>query len=409
MKEVLSHIKPNKQELSQFKKTSTAFLKTLNSKLKDAKAILGGSGAKGTWLSGNFDIDIFVLFDYKKYSQKTDELSNVLEPILKKAFPSTTLNRLHGSRDYFQMKYQNLSFEIVPILKISKADQAINITDVSPLHSQWVNKHSAKVKDDIMLTKKFCKANDLYGAESYINGFSGYVLEILVTYYGSLLKLFKASQKWKIKEVIDAAKYYPKKDALFHLNQSKLNSPLIVIDPVDKNRNAAAALSIEKLSLFQQKAKEYLLKPSASFFEKKVFDPSKIKAAAVVAITIEPLKGKEDVVGTKLLKVFQFLQKELEPFSIKESHWEWEEEAVLYFALNKKELPTIEIRSGPPIKLTEHVKVFKQRHSDNYMENSRIFARVKVPHPKVEDFVKNSLQDKYVKKRIKTVKTVKII
>jgi len=128
-----------------------------------------------------------------------------------------------------------------------------------------------------------------------------------------------------------------------------------------------------------------------------------------VAITIEPLKGKEDVVGTKLLKVFQFLQKELEPFSIKESHWEWEEEAVLYFALNKKELPTIEIRSGPPIKLTEHVKVFKQRHSDNYMENSRIFARVKVPHPKVEDFVKNSLQDKYVKKRIKTVKTVKII
>src|SRR3989338_5174000 len=375
MKEVLSKIKPNKQELLQFKKTSTAFLKTLNSKLKDAKAILGGSGAKGTWLSGNFDIDIFVLFDYKKYSQKTDELSNVLEPILKKAFPSTTLNRLHGSRDYFQMKYQNLSFEIVPILKISKADQAINITDVSPLHSQWVNKHSAKVKDDIMLTKKLCKA----------------------------------SQKWKIKEVIDAAKYYPKKDALFHLNQSKLNSPLIVIDPVDKNRNAAAALSIEKLSLFQQKAKEYLLKPSASFFEKKVFDPSKIKAAAVVAITIEPLKGKEDVVGTKLLKVFQFLQKELEPFSIKESHWEWEEEAVLYFALNKKELPTIEIRSGPPIKLTEHVKVFKQRHSDNYMENSRIFARVKVPHPKVEDFVKNSLQDKYVKKRIKTVKTVKII
>jgi len=409
MKEVLSKIKPNKQELLQFKKTSAAFLKTLNSKLKGAKAILGGSGAKGTWLSDNFDIDIFVLFDYKKYFKKTEELSNILEPILKKSFPTTTLNRLHGSRDYFQMKYQNLSFEIVPILKISKADQAINITDVSPLHSQWINKHSAKVKDDIMLTKKFCKANDLYGAESYINGFSGYVVEILVTYYGSFVKLLKASQKWKVREVIDAAKYYPKKDALFHLNQSKLNSPLIIIDPVDKNRNAAAALSIEKCSLFQQKAKEYLQKPSVTFFEKKVFDPSKIKATVIVAIILEPLKGKEDVVGTKLLKVFQFLQKELEPFSIKESYWKWEEEAVLYFALNKKELPAIEIRPGPPIKLTEHVKVFKQRHFDNYVENGRIFARVKVPHPKVEDFVKNCLQDEYVKERIKAVKTVKII
>ena len=35
-------------------------------------------------------------------------------------------------------------------------------------------------------------------------------------------------------------------------------SPLIVIDPVDKERNAAAALSINKFSSFKRLAKNYL-------------------------------------------------------------------------------------------------------------------------------------------------------
>ena len=64
MQEVLDKIKPSKEEQVQFKKVVTQFIKQLNSKLNNAKAILGGSGAKDTWLSGSHDIDIFVQFDY---------------------------------------------------------------------------------------------------------------------------------------------------------------------------------------------------------------------------------------------------------------------------------------------------------------------------------------------------------
>ncbi len=42
------------------------------------------------------------------------------------------------------------------------------------------------------------------------------------------------------------------------LNKSKIQSPLIVIDPVQAGRNAAAALSFEKYDLLRKKAKEFL-------------------------------------------------------------------------------------------------------------------------------------------------------
>ena len=47
--------------------------------------------------------------------------------------------RIHGSRDYFIVDFENLSFEIIPVLKIKNATEAKNITDISPLHVKWMN------------------------------------------------------------------------------------------------------------------------------------------------------------------------------------------------------------------------------------------------------------------------------
>ena len=141
---VLKKIKPSATENKQLQKNTLQFLKLLNSKLKEAKAILGGSGEKDTWLSGSYDIDIFVQFDYKKYKDKSDQLAEILENTALKQFPKR--QRLHGSRDYFQINYNGFLFEVVPILKINKAEEAINITDISPLHADWVNKNGKKVK-----------------------------------------------------------------------------------------------------------------------------------------------------------------------------------------------------------------------------------------------------------------------
>ena len=416
MKSVLQNIKPSKEEEKKFIAATASFLKALNAALASsgAMAILGGSGAKGTWLSGSHDVDIFVLFDLKKYENKSSELSDLLEKALQRSFPKINIQRLHGSRDYFQLPYQSLIFEAVPILKISKAEQALNITDISPLHSAWINKHAATAKDDIRLLKQFCKANNLYGAESYIGGFSGYVLEILTAHYGSFEKVLKAVQKWKEKDVVDPSKFYPTKElALFHINTSKLQSPLVVVDPVDKTRNAAAALSMEKFLLFKELAKKYLQKPAEEFFVKEKITVDSLRQkykgkGALVLVMVVPTEGKEDAVGGKLLKVFEFLREKMHAFGLVHGGWTWDkgQEVLFYFVAKKKELPSEEIRVGPPLKLKEYVEDFKKKNKNTFEEKGRMMAKVKVENPKLKDFVNALLKEEYVTDRISKVKKV---
>ena len=45
------------------------------------------------------------------------------------------------------------------------------------------------------------------------------------------------------------------------LNSSKLNSPIIPIDPTYKQRNVLAALSKETFEMFQKSCKEFLENP----------------------------------------------------------------------------------------------------------------------------------------------------
>ena len=409
MKEVLKKIKPSKEERKQFEEVVNTFLSELNSNLKDAKGILGGSGAKDTWLSGNHDVDLFVQFDKTKYSDESHLISDHLEKTLKKVFPTFKIEKLHGSRDYFQLYYKKLNFEVVPIIKINKSEDALNITDISPLHAIWVNKNAQNLKDEIRLAKQFCRANKLYGAESHISGFSGYVLEILITYYGSFEKLLKASLKWKDKEVIDPEKYYKNQHlALFNLNNSKLQSPIIVVDPVDKERNAAAALSKEKMKLFQKVAKQYLNNPSEKLFVKEEISKEKLmkEKGHLMFLNVVSVKGKHDVVGVKLLKAFEFLKDGLSAFKVKKCGWDWdgEDKAEFYFVLKDNKIPEFAVRNGPPLKLAEHVKHFKKVNKNTFIKDNKLFAKIKVEHPLLDDFVKDLLSQKYLKERIKKVK-----
>ena len=409
MKEILDRITPKPVERKKNKLASDSFLKKLNANLRYARASVEGSSAKDTWLAGNHDTDIFVLYEYKRYASKSTELSDMLEPVLKKTFPKMKISRLHGSRDYFQLNYEHLSFEVIPILKITKSTQAKNITDISPLHSIWINKKTKKLKDDIRLVKQFCRAQKVYGAESYLGSFSGYVLEILIAYYGSFQKFLQAAVKWKVKEIIDPENYYHKKDVFLELNKSKLLSPLIVIDPVDKNRNAAAALTLEKFIHLKQAAATYLKKPGPTAFEVKPISLPELKKKVsvqesnLVVLNVSLPAGKEDVVGIKIIKVFEFIKKALEPFDIKESGWEWPnpKSAFCYFIVAKKELPKEEIRIGPPLEMKHFVADFKKKYQQTTVQQGKVIAKVKTPYPQLADFVRFQLKNTYLKQKVK--------
>ncbi|MBT3297634.1 CCA tRNA nucleotidyltransferase [archaeon] len=416
-KKVLKKINPNSKESSELNKLVKNVLTKLNKNLSKfyAQAIVGGSTAKNTWLSNNKEVDIFVQFDYVKYKYKSDYISELLQEVLKQTFKEK-IERVHGSRDYFQVKLNKITFEFVPILNIKNASQAINITDVSPLHAEWVNKSTEKIKDEIKLAKRFCKANKLYGAESYLSAFSGYVLEILVVNYGSFDNLLQESIKWKDKTVIDIENYHKTKHmVMFNLNNSKLNSPLVVVDPVDKNRNAAAAFSKGKFNLFKKIAKKFLEFPDETYFETKELKYSKLlklveeRKGYLCYFELEAIDNKRDVAGAKLLKVYDYVNKKLNDYKILSSDWDWKqgENAKFYFIVKKKKLPVYQLRKGPPLEFKEHVKQFKEINLENYDKEGFVYAKIKVDYPKLDDFITNILKNNYLKDKYSQLGKVK--
>ena len=403
-KQVIEELRPKKDVVDK----CNVVLDSINSEIKKkkikARAVLGGSIAKGTFLKDDYDCDIFVKFNL---SYKKKEISDLLEKILK-IFPKA--ERIHGSRDYFQFSMKNIMFEIVPVLDIKKAGQAINITDCSPLHVKWVKDNLNKdLADEIRLAKAFCKACNVYGAESYMRGFSGHVLDILTIYYNGFTPLLKNAVKWKEQEVIDSNNYYDGR-ALERLNKSKL-SPLIVIDPIQPERNAAAVLSMKNFLLFKGSASDFLKKPAKKFFEKKEVTVDELKEKSkgkkLVLLDVRTLDGKEDVVGSKLLKAFNYINKKLllNNFVLYERGWKWDKKkkALFWFILKDEILPKSFKRVGPPTKNKENVKAFMKKHKKTFILCKRICANVKRSFRKPEELIKTLKKGKYLKERTKKI------
>lgn len=401
LKKVLLKIKPSKEEYAHISKETKKFLPKINKRLRNAKAVIGGSFERNTWISGNYDVDIFVKFNYKKYKDK--DISKELERVLK----NLKKTKLHGSRDYFQVKQGKFIFELVPVLDVKNYRQALNVTDVSPLHSKFVKQNSnKKIQDEIRLTKQFLDANNLYGAESYIGGFSGYLTELLVIYYKSLETLIKNVAKWQEPVVIDIKRYYKNpKDTIRNLNWAK-KGPLIVIDPVQKNRNAAAALSRAKFEAFKNLSKQYLKNPSIEFFQKKEFNLERLNGYAIIEII--PKSGKHDIVGAKLLKLLQHINKRLaeEGFDIIDYGWHYNKKTYFWFKVENETLDNVKKHYGPFVDDKKNLQRFKEKWQGYkiYTEKKKTYILLERKFTNLKEFLKNSIKENHVKENVKKIK-----
>ena len=175
-------------------------------------------------------------------------------------------------------------------------------------------------------------------------------------------------------------------DPLKELNISKIQSPLVVVDPVDKTRNGATVVSRERYALLVKAAKAFLKHPSEKYF---VLKKEKIPNRA---ITLEvTIRKKNDIIAGKLYAIFMKLKKQiaLNRFTIKKSGFIFEKKSIFWFALKSITLPQhIEVK-GPPLNLHEHVSHFKKKHKKTITKKGHIYASElrKYTHAKV--FLKN--------------------
>lgn len=398
---ILQEIKPSDSEQKYLLEESNKLISSLNKQLKGARACLGGSLAKNTNIKGDFEVDIFVAFSYSKHKDK--DISKELAKTLKKYRPK----KIHGSRDYFQIKQKNINFEIVPILDLKDIKKSQNTTDLSPFHVAWVkNKAKKDLVDQIRLAKHFAYSNNIYGAESHIGGFSGYLLEVLVIHYKGFENFLKATSKWKQKEVLDPSKRYKSiKYAYEKLNFSKKASPLVVIDPIDKTRNIAAALSKEKYLEFIALAKKYLQKKDNSFFVKKSFSLKHLKDHIILVAV--PIEGKDDVAGSKIKKIKEYLASKLSEndFVLKDSIFYFGRPSYIAFKIKKEPLPKIKKHYGPPKHLQIHLQAFQKKFGvEIFFEKNKSYVLVKRKYLYAKDLIQDLItKDNYIKDKVKEI------
>jgi tRNA nucleotidyltransferase (CCA-adding enzyme) len=398
LKTVLETISlPKKEEkiINQIAKKTLVKIKKLG-----LKAEIGGSLAKKTLIKkSKQDVDLFVQLKNKTELDKFYSRIKTLD--LEGQF-------LHGSRDYYTFNSEGINFEIIPIVKFKKPELAENVTDFSLTHVNFIKKEvnkNKKLSDEIKLAKAFCHAQNVYGAESYIGGFSGYALEVLICHYGSFKNFLKNISKEGPTgsslggKIIDPKKQFKNKnDVMKELNQSKLASPIILIDPTYKFRNVCAGLSQETYNLFIESANRFLKKPSEEFFIKKEFNLEEFKQKAkkqdseIIQLDLVTEKQEGDIAGTKMKKFFKFVIEELERKEQKtinsEFIYEKGQQSKAYIAIKiKKELEIQGPKNIPEMK--QAIEQFKKVRGQIYFSKGFAYAKETFD---LEEFFKKQTQ-----------------
>ncbi|MDD5182387.1 MAG: CCA tRNA nucleotidyltransferase [Candidatus Nanoarchaeia archaeon] len=403
-KKVLKQIVPTEAEIDKLNTVINFAKKAVEDELKkqslDADVVVGGSIGKNTWLRETHDVDIFVRFS-TKYPETS--LGGLLGNIIKSVFPTAKIT--HGSRDYYQLCYKGYDFDFVPVLKIDKAEFAKNSMDASPFHIAYVRNHSRinNIADQIRLFKAFAKAQGVYGAESYISGLSGYVSELLVIKYGGFLNMLEAFENLQPKILIDIEKHYGDANDVFKLfSESKLSSPMIVIDPVMKARNAAAAMNYKTFSVLLFAIRKFLREPSEEFFVQK---PQKITALEAVSRKrgtlfikkeVKQTEEKDDIFFSKLKKKVSQIHSELERQGIEVYDYGFlhDKGIYVYFEIATLELSKYQKHYGPPVWVpSDNFDAFIDKYKDARPEDTNLVVDVKRESVDVKTIVLKVLKE----------------
>lgn len=376
----LRRIKPGKREIDESFSAANFLASKLEASVPPAVEVrLVGSLAKGTWLSGNNEFDIFLLFP-KHYPHH--EMAMLGLSYARRAFSGMRTESRYAEHPYLQVFLGKYHADIVPAYKISDISEKGSSVDRSPLHTEYVNSRlDAAGKGQVLLLKQFMKNFGIYGAELRVEGFSGYLCELLIIKYGSLLALMRDASHWH--EPVISIEGKAAAGA-----KEKFSSPLVVIDPTDESRNVAAVVAQTSLSRFIFECRRFLSSPSEKFFfsQKKAVQPAKIASAIkargtrCLLLRFPAPKAVPDVIWPQLKKAAQALCRRLseQDFSVfGYYHWSDMEQCAVLFELDRWELPAVKKALGPSVRFGKDSESFARAHKDSlnlHIEHDRLVA-----------------------------------
>lgn len=349
----------------------------------------GGSFAKGTWLSKDADIDIFVRF---KKSTPEEKFENISKKIgfdsLKEYYPYVR----YSEHPYVEAKIKNTKINVVPFYDV-KIGEWKSAADRSTFHTKFMQKSlTLKMKNDVRILKTFLKSNRIYGAEIAKQGFSGYVSEVLVLHFGSFENIIKLISEIKENQVIGKT---PK----------KFETSIVIIDPIDNNRNLAAAISNENIGKFVLICRAFKDKASLDFFKNKKSRISKKYWENLLVIKFNFKIRSPDIIWGQIKRATSSLSTQLElgGFNVlrSKSHTDQKNEVYLFFFLESLTITQICSKYGPDFFREDSSKSFISKNLGNTElmwvgNNGKIVSLEKRKHIDavkfMSEFLKKNLQ-----------------
>ena len=347
--EILERIRPTPAEQSALEAKVARITQILRERIRErglsAEPLLVGSVAKGTHLTAN-EVDLFVLFPEETPRETLEKEGLALGTFLDRR------EKMFAEHPYTHGYFEGLEVEIVPCYKIVDSSKKMSAVDRTPFHARYVSDRlTGAGRDQVRLLKAFCKGTGTYGAEARVQGFSGYLCELLGLKYGSFQAVLEAAREWRAGTRLEldraATRSFPE--------------PLIFVDPVDGGRNVASAVSAGTLALFTEAARAYLASPKQAFFFPRPRRPLGATAAAallrrrgtsLLGIALPRPELTEDVLYPQVHKARRAIEELFvrEGFSFLASRAEALPTAVLFlFEFEVSFLPAVERHLGPPV------------------------------------------------------------
>ncbi len=366
-----------------------------------------GSVAKGTYLEGQHDIDIFAFFPVDTPRAKLEEAT--LDLGRRWAEGRGAEHRVaYAEHPYVTVKlvHEGLSFDVdvVGAYLVDSTQNLKSAVDRTRFHTQYIkSRMTPRLRDQVLLTKRFMRGTKVYGSEVRVGGFSGLLCEVLTIAHGSFLDLLRGARDWSRGHVIDVEGLCPSATEDF-------DAPLIVIDPTDGGRNAGAAVSVEKMTRFIHAARSFMDEPSERFFFPR---PRKPYARAKLRRILEGRRTRifvlefakpdviDDIIYPQMERMVTLLRGQLEDqgfvLSGPRSGAVVEGDGMMYVLLELaiSSLPNVEKRYGPTVDRAEHARKFLLKHSQAhpYLEGDRWCVDAPRRFSDAEDLLRFVLRD----------------
>src|SRR2546425_3955229 len=341
----------------------------LQSSQIQAEVTLQGSFARDTWISGEADLDIFARFS--PTMEREEWVENVL-PTIRNGLSRYRVIERYAEHPFLEFHVEDIRVNIVPCYDVRKGEWK-SATDRTPYHTEFMQAHLiSESRLEARLLKKFARGIETYGAEIRIGGFSGMLIDTLALYYHSFMETIRQASSWTKGTLLDIENL----GRVVSPNARDSEADLVVIDPVDPNRNLAAALRPDKLWNFVAAGREFLRNPGVWYFFPPRFKPRTRQQFAkridnsgnqVFAVLFKHPVLVPDVLWGQLMKLERSMLEIMarEDFRAHRSTlWSDEkQESAILVESDQTKLSAVKVQRGPPVSKGVDSTAFLEKHS----------------------------------------------